>query len=82
MSHIIFPHYMYVLYVLYVQRKIKIINTIFDLHANAGNCAHFCTNAWFSVCILLYTYYIIVCIMYYVYVHIMLANNKLQYSTV
>ena len=29
------------------------VNSTFDLHANAGNCAHFSTNAWFSVCILL-----------------------------
>ena len=29
------------------------VNSIFVLHTSAGNCAHFCTNAWFSVCTLL-----------------------------
>ena len=27
------------------------VNSIVVLHASAGNCAHFCTNAWFSVCL-------------------------------
>ena len=30
--------------------RICTINSIFVLHASAGNCAHFCINAWFSVC--------------------------------